>query len=99
MNQNSRKKTTASVEKDFYQLLNNANFEIDCRNNIDNCVFEPIYNEIGEIGYIKKYNSIFDNKKYSDFSDSNLMREEIEEKYSKLFLSLDSQDPTYEARK
>ena len=44
---------TSSVEKDFYKLLHNPNFGIDCSNNIDNCVFEPIYNEIGEISYIK----------------------------------------------
>ena len=53
MNQNSRQKATSSVEKDFYKLLNNANFGIDCQNNIDNCIFEPIYDEIAEIGYIK----------------------------------------------
>ena len=55
MNQNARQKAESSVERDFYKLINNANFGIDCRNNIDNCKFEPIYNEIGEIGFIKKY--------------------------------------------
>ena len=33
MNQKSRQKATSSVEKDFYKLLNNSNFGIDCRNN------------------------------------------------------------------
>ena len=28
-----------SVEKDFYRLLKNRTFAIDCRNNTDNCVF------------------------------------------------------------
>ena len=61
MNQNYRQKVTSSVEKDFYKLLHNANFGIDCRNNIDNCVFELIYNEIGEIRYIKNMTLYFDN--------------------------------------
>ena len=52
---------TSSVEKDFYKLLHNPNFGIDCSNNIDNCVFEPIYNEIGEISYIKNMTVYFDN--------------------------------------
>ena len=53
MNRYSKQKANSSVEKYFYKLLNNSNFGIDCQNNIDNCVFEPIYDEIGEIGYIK----------------------------------------------
>ena len=30
--------------------MNNANFGIDCRNNIDNCQFETMYDEIGNVG-------------------------------------------------
>ena len=30
MNQKSRQKTTSPVERDFYKLLNNVNFRIDC---------------------------------------------------------------------
>ena len=37
MNQKSRQKATSSVERSFYKLLSNANFGIDCRNNIENC--------------------------------------------------------------
>ena len=35
MNQKGRQNATSSVEKDFYKLLNNSKFGIDCRNNID----------------------------------------------------------------
>ena len=42
MNQKTRQKATSSVEHDFYKLLNNSNFGIDCRNNIGNCVLEPL---------------------------------------------------------
>ena len=54
MNQKSRQKATTSVEKDFLKLLNNSNFRIDCRNNIDNCIIEPLCDDLGEISYIKK---------------------------------------------
>ena len=36
MNQKARQKTTSSVERDFYKLLNDSNFGIDCQNNMDN---------------------------------------------------------------
>ena len=39
-------------------------FGIDFRNNINNCYFELIYDEISEISYLKKLDSIFDNEKY-----------------------------------
>ena len=99
MNQKYRQKATSLVERDSYKLLNNTNFGTDCRNNINNCTFEPIYDEIGEIGYIKKIDSTFNNKKYSHFLDINLLEEEVEEKFNKLFLVLDPKDSTYEARK
>ena len=34
MNQKSRQAASRKVENDFYKLLNNRNFGIDCRNNI-----------------------------------------------------------------
>ena len=46
MNQKSRQTASSKVEKDFYKLLNNSKFGIDCRNNIDNCYLEPIYDDI-----------------------------------------------------
>ena len=46
MNQKTRQKATSSFERGFYKLLNNSNFGIDCRNNIDNCVLEPLHEKI-----------------------------------------------------
>ena len=63
MNQKFRQTTSSKVEKDFYKLLNNSNFGIDCRNNIDNCYLEPIYDSFYEISYIKKYTTIFFDEK------------------------------------
>ena len=40
-----------NVEKDFYKLMNNANFGVDCRNDVNNSTFEPIIDEVDEISY------------------------------------------------
>ena len=99
LNQKSRQKATFSVERDFCKLLNNANFGIDCRNNINDCYFELIYDEIAKISYIKKFEIIFDSGKYHDFCDIELMKEEVGDRYNGLILALDPSGPTYEARK
>ena len=62
MNQESRQESKNSVEKDFYKLMNNSNFGYDCRNNIDNCKFVPIFGEYKEITFINRYHNIFDQK-------------------------------------
>ena len=67
MNEKSRQTATSNVEKDFYNLINNSNFGIDCRNNIDNCTLQPIYENFYEIGYIKNYTTIFSDEAVKDF--------------------------------
>ena len=67
MNQKARQQATSPLERDFYKLLNNANFSIDCRNNIEPSKLEPIYDEKGEVLHIKKFDNIFDNGNYHDF--------------------------------
>lgn len=99
MKQKSRQIAQTNVEKDFYKLLNNSNFGIDCRSNIDNRTLEPIYDEISEIAFIKKYENIFGNEKYFQFSEINVITEEVNEKYERLHLWLDKNDPTYLARR
>ena len=95
MKQKSRQIAQTNVEKDFYKLLNNSNFGIDCRSNIDNRTLEPIYDEISEIAFIKKYENIFGNEKYFQFSEINVITEEVNEKYERLHLWLDKNNPTY----
>ena len=68
---------------------------MDCRSNIDNLILEPIYDEINEIVFIKKYDNIFHNKKYFQFSDINVMTEEVNGKFDRLILGLDKNDATY----
>ena len=73
MNQIWRQQSKSNVEKDFYKLMNNSNFGYDCRNNLDNCKFVPIFDEYKELTYIHRYHNIFD-QKVSQFVTSELLR-------------------------
>ena len=64
MNQVSSRQAKTEVKRDFYKLLNftnfklckiSTNFDFDWRNNADNCFFNPIFDEIEELSYAKKY--------------------------------------------
>ena len=99
MNQKARQTASSSVEKDFYKLLNNSNFGIDCRNNIDNCYLEPIYDGFLGISYIKKFSTIFGNDTFRDFFSPNILREEITQTFQSKISALNKEEITYEARK
>ena len=79
MNQKSRQNAKNAVKKDFFKLMNNANFGFDCRNNANNTKFEPIIDETNEISYIKKYYNLFDNNKVSEFVNSDVLQQQIEQ--------------------
>ena len=91
MNQRSRQNAKKSIEKDSYKLMNNSNFGYDCCNNLDNCQFVSIFDELQEITYLKRYYNYFDSK-ISSFLSSNLIRQEIEEKYCQIKLSVLNQE-------
>ena len=97
MNQKSRQQSKNSVEKDFYKLMNNSNFGYDCRNNLDNCKFVPIFDEYKEITFINRYHNIFDSK-VSQFVTSDLLKADVEEKYNDILLKLDKEDRFYEIK-
>ena len=99
MNQKSRQKAASSVEKDFYKLLNNSNFGIDCRDNIDNCILEPLFDDFEEISYIKKFMSILFDETFPHFHSPALVREKIIEEYQGKIFELKEDDPLYEIRK
>ena len=73
MNQKSRQSAKNAIGKDFFKLMNNANFGFDCRNNANNAEFEPIIYEISKISYIKRYYNLFDNK----VINSNVLKQQI----------------------
>ena len=53
MNQKSRQAGKKSAEKDFFELLNNSNFEYHCRNNLYSCIFEPIFDKMEDQQLVK----------------------------------------------
>ena len=72
MNLVARQNAQTYVGKDFYKLMNNANFGYDCRNNTDNYYFPPIYDEIDEFWFAKRYQKIFDQDIF-DFVSSEIL--------------------------
>ena len=85
----------AQTDKDFYKLMNNANFGYDCRNKADNCYFSLIYDEIDELSFA---NFIFD-QGISDFVSSEILESQIEEEYLNEIANLDPNNAYFEARK
>ena len=94
INQKSRQNSKNDIEKDFYKLMNNQNFGYDCQNNLDNCQFVPIFDEIKEMTYLKRYYNYFD-PRVSKFVTADLIREKIEEKFNENLLLLDKEDKFY----
>ena len=98
MNQVSHKNATTDVERDLFKLMNNSNFGFDCRNKADNCFFQPIYDEVEELSYAKKYQNVFD-QDISDFVSSEILERQVEKEYLNKFAKLDPQDEYFDAKK
>ena len=82
MNQVWRQNAKTDIEKDFFKLMNNANFGYGCRNNADNCYFSSIYDELEELMYPKRYHKFYD-QSISKFVSSEYLERQIEEEFSK----------------
>ena len=98
MNQKSRQKSKINVEKDFYKLMNNSNFGYNCRNNINNCQFVPIFDKYKEITYVNRYHNIFD-KRVESFITPDILKHKAEEDYNDKLMKLDKEDRFYEIQK
>ena len=92
MNKKSRQNVKNNIEKDFYKIMNNANFGFDCRNNANNTKFEPVIDEISEISYIKKYYSLFD-KRVKKFVRSDILQQQIHLEYEQAVAQIRDNDP------
>ena len=97
MNQKSRQESKSNIEKDFFKLMNNSNFGSDCRNNLDNCDFVPIFDEIGEIQRLQKYYNLV-GPKIEKFFSAKIIEENVEKKYNQQLHKLDKNDPFYQIK-
>ena len=97
MNQKTRQNAKHSIEKDFYKLMNNANFGFDCRNNANNLKFEPLIDEIDELTYIKKYYNLFDNK-ITGFVNSEILEKNINQEFDQKIALIKDDNPFKNAR-
>ena len=97
MNQKSRQKSNISVEKDFYKLMNNSNFGYDCRNNLENCKFVPIFDEYQEVTFLSRYHNLFD-PKVRQLVATNLLKHDIEAKFNEKLSKLDKNDVFYKIK-
>ena len=98
MNQKARQEAGDKVESDFCKLLNNANFGYDCRNNLDNCKFEPINDEINELNFIKRYYSNLYDRNLQPFITSRVLKEEIDERFNNEKQKIKETDKFYVAK-
>ena len=97
MNQTSRQQAKDDVTKDFYKLMNNSNFGYDCRNNLDNCKFNPIFDELNEITNVNRYHNIFDNN-MTDFVSTDIVKQFTEEKFNDKIAKLNKDDQFYNVK-
>ena len=98
MNQKARQEATDKVELDFCKLLNNANFGYDCRNDLDNCSFYPIMDEIRELSFIKRYHSNLYDESIRPFVTSRILSEDIQERYNNERQLIKEDDKFYAAK-
>ena len=95
MNQKGRQEAKNSIESNFCKLLNNANFGFDCRNNLDNCIFEPVNDEVRELSFIRRdHNNLFD-KEIAPFVNSHILQEEIIQRFNDERQKIVEDDPFY----
>ena len=74
--------------------MNNSNFGNNCRNNIENCKLELMFDGLDEISYIKKFTDIMQDSRYREFFSLDLLRQQIQA-FNAKSENLDPDDPFY----
>ena len=98
MNQKAWQEDKNSIESDFCKLLNNANFGFDCRNNLDNCVLEPVNDEVQELSFVRKYHRNLFDKELAPFVNLRILQEEITQRFNDERQKIVESDPFYSAK-
>ena len=98
MNQKARQEAPDKVESDFCKLLNNSNFGYDCRNNLDNLTFQPIRDELNELNFTKKYHSNLYNPSIKKFITSQVIEDDIKERYNNDMQKIKPDDKFYTSK-
>ena len=73
--------------------MNKTNFGFDCGNNANDTKFEPIIDEVKDIGYIKKYYNLFDNN-VSESVNSDVLQQQIEQDFQQQIANVKHDDMT-----
>ena len=97
-NKVARQSTKTDTEKNFYELMNNSNFGSDCRNNFYNCSLSPVTDELEEMSYIRKHQSVFDSS-VKDFLSRNLLEKQINDVFDNEISQIELNSDFYDAKK
>ena len=97
-NQVARQNAKNDMEKKFYKLMNNSNFGYNCRNNFNNCLLAPVIDELEEMSYIHKHQSVFD-PSVKDFFSTTLLEKQINDEFDNKISQLDALGDFYDVRK
>ena len=82
------------MEKGFFKLMNNSNFGYNSQNNLNNWKFAPIFHEFKEITCVGRYFNFFD-PRILQFATTDLIKQDMGEKYNKNLIKLDKEDKFY----
>ena len=94
----ARQNAKTPMEINFYKLMNNVNFGYDCRNNFDNCYFAPVIDEVEEIAYVRKHQSIYE-PDISGFFWTDHLQMQINKDFDNKVAKVNRNDGFYDSRK